>query len=306
MPVSENDVEQVRAFNRFYTRQIGLLREGLLQTPFSLTQARVLYELGRRPGTRSSLLGVELGLDPGYLSRLLKSFDRQRLIKRSPSHHDRRVSGLSLTPAGRAEYERLNARSRAETSQMLAAMTRPQQQRLVECMTAIRQLLGSPDQLPKAIIRTHKPGDIGWVIARHGELYAREYHWDSTFEGLVAQIAGRFLTHFDHQRERCWIAERDGERVGSIFLVKKSKTVAKLRLLLVEPSARGTGIGTKLVEECIAFARQCGYRKLTLWTNDILHAARRIYERTGFLLVKEEKHRNFGHDLVGQVWELPL
>jgi DNA-binding MarR family transcriptional regulator/GNAT superfamily N-acetyltransferase len=307
MPVSENDIEQVRAFNRFYTRQIGLLREGLLQTPFSLTQARVLYELGRRPGTRSSLLAAELGLDPAYLSRLLKSFDRQRLIKRSPSHHDRRVSDVSLTPGGRAEFERLNARSRAETSQMLAAMTRPQQQRLVACMTAIRQLLGSPDELPKAIVvRTHRPGDIGWVIARHGELYAREYQWDATFEGLVAEIAGRFLTHFDPRRERCWIAERDGERVGGIFLVGKSKTVAKLRLLLVEPSARGTGIGTRLVEECIAFARQCGYRKLTLWTNDILHAARRIYERTGFRLVKEEKHRNFGHDLVGQVWELPL
>ena len=307
MPVFENDIEQVRGFNRFYTKQIGLLREGLLKTPFSLTQARVLYELGRHPGTRSSLLAEELGLDPGYLSRLLKSFDRQRLIKRSPSHQDRRVSDLSLTPGGRAEFERLNARSRAEASEMLLAMTRPQQQRLVECMTTIRQLLGSPDEVPKAmIIRAHKPGDIGWVIARHGELYAREYQWDSTFEGLVAEIAGRFLTHFDHERERCWIAERNGERLGSIFLIKKSKTIAKLRLLLVEPSARGTGIGTRLVEECIAFARHSGYRKLTLWTNDILHAARGIYQRTGFRLVREEKYRSFGHDLVGQVWEHQL
>jgi len=307
MPVSENDIEQVRRFNRFYTKQIGLLREGLLKTPFSLTQARVLYELGRRPGTCSSLLVAELGLDPGYLSRLLKSFDRQRLIKRPPSRQDRRVSDVSLTPGGRAEFERLNARSRAETNQMLAAMTRPRQQRLVDCMTTIRQLLGSPDELRKAIvIRTHKPGDIGWVIARHGELYAREYQWNSTFEGLVAEIAGRFLTHFDQQRERCWIAESNGERLGSIFLVKKSKTIAKLRLLLVEPSARGTGIGTRLVEECIAFARQSGYRKLTLWTNDILHGARRIYQRTGFRLVREQKHRSFGHDLVGQVWELQL
>jgi GNAT superfamily N-acetyltransferase len=186
-------------------------------------------------------------------------------------------------------------------------MTRPQQQRLVDCMTTIRQLLGSPDEWQKAIvIRTHKPGDIGWVIARHGELYAREYQWDSTFEGLVAEIAGRFLTHFDQQRERCWIAESNGERLGSIFLVKKSKTIAKLRLLLVEPSARGTGIGTRLVEECIVFARQSGYRKLTLWTNDILHAARKIYQRTGFRLVREERHRSFGHDLVGQVWERQL
>jgi DNA-binding MarR family transcriptional regulator/GNAT superfamily N-acetyltransferase len=307
MPVSENDIEQVRGFNRFYTKQIGLLREGLLKAPFSLTQARVLYELGRRPRARSSELAVELGLDPGYLSRLLKGFDRQHLIKRFPSPQDRRVADVSLTPAGRAEFERLSARSRAETAQMLSAMGSSQQQRLVGCMTSIRQLLAPSDDSDKTFeLRPHKPGDIGWVISRHGELYAQEYGWDSTFEGLVAEIAGRFLTRFDPRCERCWIAERKGERLGSIFLVKGSKTVAKLRLLLVEPSARGMGVGTRLVEECVACARECGYRKLTLWTNDILHAARRIYEQAGFRLVKEEKQRNFGHNLVGQVWELRL
>jgi DNA-binding MarR family transcriptional regulator/GNAT superfamily N-acetyltransferase len=297
----------VRAFNRFYTKQIGLLREGLLETPFSLTQARVLYELGSHPGTRSSNLAADLGLDPGYLSRLLKRFERQRLVKRSASREDRRASDLSLTPKGRAEFARLNARSRTEIAAMLARMNQPRQQRLVGCMTAIQQLLEAPGESQGELtIRTHNPGDIGWVVARHGELYAQDHQWDSTFEGLVADIAGAFLTHFDPQRERCWIAESNGQRLGSVFLVKASATVAKLRLLLVEPSARGMGVGTRLVDECIAFARQCGYRKITLWTNDVLHAARRIYERAGFRLVKEEEHRSFGHDLVGQFWELAL
>ena len=307
MPPSANHIARVRAFNRFYTRQIGLLREGLLETPYSLTQARVLYELGTRPATRSSTLAADLGLDPGYLSRLLKSFDRRRLVKRSASRDDRRASDVSLTPQGRAEFARLNTRSRAEVAAMLAPMDPPQQQRLVDCMAAIQQLLDAPGEpLPPLSIRTHQPGDIGWVVARHGELYAQEYRWDSTFEGLVAEIVGAFLTHFDPHRERCWIAECDGRRLGSVFLVKSSATEGKLRLLLVEPSARGMGVGTRLVDECIAFARKCGYRKLTLWTNDVLHAARRIYERVGFRLVKEEKHHSFGHDLTGQFWELTL
>jgi DNA-binding MarR family transcriptional regulator/N-acetylglutamate synthase-like GNAT family acetyltransferase len=307
VPLSEAHAEPIRSFNRFYTKQIGLLREGLLKTPFSLTQARVLYELGRNPGIRSTSLVEELGLDPGYLSRLLKSFEGQGLIKRSGSTDDRRVNRLSLTAKGRAEFKRLDSRSRAEIGEMLEGMTGFQRERLVNSMTAIRELLDShAEAAPGFILRAHQPGDIGWVIARHGELYAREYRWDSSFEGLVAEIAGAFLRRFDERRERCWVAERGGERLGCVFLIGHSKNVAKLRLLLVEPSARGLGIGARLVGECIAFARQSGYRKLTLWTNDILQAARRIYERAGFRLVKEEKHHSFGHDLVGQFWELRL
>jgi DNA-binding MarR family transcriptional regulator/GNAT superfamily N-acetyltransferase len=307
MPVSQARTERIRSFNRFYTKRIGLLREQFLKTPFSLTQARVLYELGHNAEIRAAVLVEELGLDAGYVSRLLKSFEAQGLIKRSTSRDDRRANNVSLTPKGRAEFKRLDARSRAEIGEMLRPMNTSQQNRLVTSMTAIRELLDAPPKpAPEFILRTHQPGDIGWAIARHGELYAQEYQWDPSFEGFVAEIAGAFLCKFDAERERCWIAEREGERVGCVFLVRQSKSEAKLRLLLVEPSARGLGIGARLVEECIAFARQCGYRKLTLWTNDILHAARKIYERAGFHLVKEEKHYSFGHDLVGQFWELSL
>jgi DNA-binding MarR family transcriptional regulator/GNAT superfamily N-acetyltransferase len=306
MSVPTAAIDQVRSFNRFYTRQIGLLREGLLDTSYSLTQARVLYELGRRPGARSTDLAEELGLDAGYLSRLVQKFERQGLVKRSAAQEDRRAANLSLTAKGRAEFASLDARSRREVRTMLTGMEPARRQRLVQSMTAIRELIEPPPTQPEVTLRAHRPGDIGWVIARHGELYAQEYGWDVAFEGLVAEIAGKFLTNFDVQRERCWIAQRGGERVGCVFLVKASKTVAKLRLLLVDPAGRGLGVGTKLVDECIAFARAAGYRKLTLWTNDILHAARRIYERAGFRLVSEEKHHSFGHDLVGQFWELTL
>jgi DNA-binding MarR family transcriptional regulator/GNAT superfamily N-acetyltransferase len=306
MALSEQ-VELVRGFNRFYTKQIGLLREGLLKTSFSLTQARVLYELGTGPGIRSTDLVRELGLDPGYLSRLLKGFEKQGLIQRVNSPEDRRAFLLKPTAGGRAEFKRLNQRSQAEIAEMLAPMNGSQRQRLTDSMKTIRALLDPPGSSePDFHIRTHRPGDIGWVIARHGELYAQEYGWDATFEGLVATIASKFLERFDPQCECCWIAERNGERFGSVFLVRQSKTVGKLRLLLVDPSARGLGAGTRLVDECVAFARQSGYRKLTLWTNSVLHAARRIYERAGFHLVREEPHHSFGHDLVGQFWELAL
>ena len=295
----------VRGFNRFYTRQIGLLREGLLETPYSLTQARVLFELGTRHGVRSTDLIRELGLDPGYLSRLLKAFERQRLITRSASKEDRRVNILELTKKGHAEFKALDTRSQAEAREMLARLSSGDRDRLAQSMTAIRSILDSSAD-PTFTLRTHRPGDIGWVVRRHGEIYDEEYQWDCTFEGLVAKIAGEFLIRFDPARERCWIADRAGERLGCIFLVKQSVTVAKLRLLLVEPSARGLGVGTRLVNECIAFARERGYRRLTLWTNSNLHAARRIYERAAFRLVKEEKHHSFGHDLTGQNWELRL
>ncbi|HXK01507.1 MAG TPA: helix-turn-helix domain-containing GNAT family N-acetyltransferase [Verrucomicrobiae bacterium] len=301
------EVDIVRDFNRFYTRQIGLLREGLLRTRFSLTEARVLYELGSRPGIRSTELIRELDLDPGYLSRLLKQFGKQGLLIRSTSKDDRRVTLLVLSPRGRREFLRLNARSHSEIAGMLTGMPLPERRKLVDSMTAIRRIVDTAARgEPAFVIRTHRPGDIGWVIARHGALYAEEYGWDGSFEGLVARIAGDFLRNFDERSERCWIAERNGEPIGSVFLVKQSKTAGKLRMLLVEPSARGMGVGSRLVEECIAFARQCGYRKLTLWTNDILHAARRIYQRAGFQLVREERHHSFGHDLVGQYWALRL
>ena len=307
MASAGENVELVRRFNRFYTKRIGLLREGLLKTPFSLTQARVLYEIGKRPGTRSASLVGELGLDPGYLSRLLSRFERRQLVMRAKSRDDRRVNHLSLTRKGRAAFERLNARSRDEIGQMIASLDGSRQQRLVDSMAAIQQLLDSPAEAGKSVVlRTHRPGDIGWIVARHGELYAQEYGWDSTFEGVVAEIAGKFLTHFDAGRERCWIAERGGERVGCVMLVKESESLGKLRLLLVEPSARGLAVGTRLVWECNAFAREAGYRTLTLWTNDLLHAARGIYRRAGFCLVSEEKHHSFGQDLVGQVWEMQL
>jgi DNA-binding MarR family transcriptional regulator/N-acetylglutamate synthase-like GNAT family acetyltransferase len=307
MPVSEEKIELVRGFNRFYTRRIGLLREGLLDTPFSLTQARVLLEIAHQPGTRSSHLASELGLDPAYLSRLLASFERRKLVTRSQSKDDRRASHLRLTARGRTAFARLDALSRAQSGEMLAGLKEGDQQRLTSSMAEIQHLLGAPAQAdPTVTLRTHRSGDIGWVVARHGKIYTQEYAWDNTFEGLVAEIAGKFLTHFDPARERCWIAELAGERAGCVFLVKHTSTVAKLRLLLVEPSARGHSIGTRLVDACIAFAREAGYRKLTLWTQNNLHAARHIYQRAGFQLVSEGPHHAFGHDLVQQVWDLKL
>jgi DNA-binding MarR family transcriptional regulator/GNAT superfamily N-acetyltransferase len=296
----------VRDFNRFYTRRLGLLGDGYLKTSYSLTQARLLYELAQHRTTSWKELLDQLGLDPGYLSRLLTALEKRHLLTRSHSRKDRRVSHLSLTAKGRREFAQLNSRSETEIAALLDPLSAAGQQRLLASMGAIRELLSPSPAPPPIAIRAHRPGDIGWVIARHGELYTQEYNWDSTFEGLVAEIAGKFLNHFDPRLEHCWIAERNGERLGCIFLVRQSKTVAKLRLLLVDPAARGTGLGTRLVDECLAFARRAGYRKITLWTNDNLHAARRIYQRAGFALVKEEKHHSFGHDLVGQFWELKL
>lgn len=307
MPVAEESIQQVRGFNRFYTRRIGLLREGLLDTPFSLTQARVLYEIAHRPGTRSADLAADLGLDPAYLSRLLASFERRKLVTRAQSADDRRVNHLRLTAQGRAAFARLDALSRKEAGDMLASLPEGEQQRLTDSMAAIQRLLAPEGNAePTVTLRTQRTGDVGWVVARHGEIYTQEYGWDDTFEGLVAEIAGKFLTHFDPARERCWIAELAGERAGCVFLVKHTATVAKLRLLLVEPAARGHSLGTKLVDACIAFAREAGYRKLTLWTQNNLHAARRIYQRAGFQLAEEGTHRAFGHDLVQQVWDLKL
>jgi DNA-binding MarR family transcriptional regulator/GNAT superfamily N-acetyltransferase len=303
-PTLDGRIDEVRCFNRFYTRQIGVLREGLLDSPFSLTAARVLYELARRQTTTASELNSELGLDAGYLSRILRNFGKQGLLDKRPSSTDGRQSVLALTEQGIAAFDRINTRSQQEVGDLLSHLSGEDQERLVKAMRTITGLLGpQPERKVPYLLRTHQPGDMGWVVGRHGALYAAEYGWDERFEALVARIVADFIDHFDPQHERCWIAERDGENVGSVFLVKHSAEVAKLRLLLVEPSARGLGIGSRLVEECIRFARQAGYGKITLWTNSVLLAARHIYEQAGFTLVHSEPHHSFGHDLVGETWE---
>ena len=304
-------VEAVRRFNRFYTQQIGVLNEGLLRSPFSLTEVRVLYELAHREQPTAAELGKALGLDAGYLSRILRGFKKEGLIDSEPSEADGRQSLLSLTERGQDAFATLNARSYDEIGAMLGELSAAAQDRLIEAMHTIEGLLGAQPDHAKVdrapyVLRPHQPGDMGWVVHRHGVLYAQEYGWDEQFEALVASIVARFIQHYEPKQERCWIAERDGEIVGSVFLVKRSKTVGQLRLLLVEPSARGLGIGKRLVSECVRFARQVGYRKVTLWTNSVLHAARHIYEEAGFHLVREERHHSFGHDLIAQTWELTL
>jgi DNA-binding MarR family transcriptional regulator/GNAT superfamily N-acetyltransferase len=300
-------VAAVRRFNRFYTKQIGLLHEGHLASPFSLTAVRVLYELAHREKSTAAELGKELGLDAGYLSRILRGFEKHGLIHRQPSKSDGRQTLLSLTEKGQKAFAPLHARSRDEIGATLGALSPAEQHRVLAAMHTIEDLLGAqPEQKAPYMLRPHQPGDMGWVVHRHGTLYAQEYGWDERFEALVAGIVATFIEDYDPRRERCWIAEKDGEIVGSVFLVKHSKTVAQLRLLLVEPKARGLGIGARLVDECVRFARHAGYRKLTLWTNSVLRAARRIYQAAGFRLVHEESHRSFGHDLVGETWELPL
>ncbi|HLJ75583.1 MAG TPA: helix-turn-helix domain-containing GNAT family N-acetyltransferase [Thermoanaerobaculia bacterium] len=303
----ESSVAAVREFNRFYTTKIGVLDEGFLHTPFSLAQGRVLYELAHQENPSATDIAAALGLDSGYLSRILSSFARQRLIAKTTSSADRRKSILHLTDKGQQAFATLNSESRRQIGAMLSALSEGDQARLVESMRTIETLLDAKPQSGSSIVlRPPEPGDMGWVVQRQGILYAQEYGWDERFEALCARIVADFVDHLDPKRERCWIAERDGENVGSVFVVKKSKTVAKLRLLFVEASARGLGIGNRLVEECVRFARNAGYRKMMLWTNDVLHAARRIYIRNGFKLIREEKHHSFGRDLVGQYWELKL
>ncbi len=309
--MSDNDFDRrvgaVRHFNRFWTRQIGVLREGYLESPFSLTEVRVLYELAHDEETTASELGEELRLDAGYMSRILRGFEKRGLIHKRPSDTDGRRNLLRLTERGREAFASLDARSRHDIGAMLGRLPVAEQERLVGAMRTIEGLLGvRPEPKVPYLLRPHRPGDMGWVVHRHGVLYAREYGWDARFEALVAEIVAKFILQYDPKRERCWIAEREGEIIGSVFVVKQSGEIAKLRLLLVEPKARGLGIGSRLVEECICFARQAGYRKITLWTNDVLHAARHIYEGAGFRLIHEEPHHSFGHDLVGQTWELML
>ncbi len=302
-------VHAVRRFSRFYTRRIGVLQEGLLGGDLSLTEARVIYELAQTASNTAGQLGNDLGLDAGYLSRILRGFHERGLIDRRPSDTDGRQTMLSLTAAGRDVFAGLDASSQAQVGALLENLSGGEQRRLITALETAEALLGgvtrSEPRVPY-ILRPPRPGDMGWVVHRQGFLYAQEYAWDEQFEALVAEIVAGFIRNFDPRHERCWIAEREGAVVGSVFVVRESETVAKLRLLYVEPDARGLGIGRRLVDECIRFARQTGYRRLTLWTNDILTAARRIYQEAGFRLVAEERHHSFGHDLVGQNWDLNL
>jgi DNA-binding MarR family transcriptional regulator len=307
MDKARNRVDAIRRFNRFYTRQIGLLGRGYLDSPFTLAEVRVLYELAHSDAPTAAEIAKSLALDAGYLSRMLLSFRKRGFLARQTSEKDARQSHLSLTSKGRAAFGELEAKSEAGVSKMIERLSVSGQNRLTGAMGTIEELLGErAGPAAPYMLRTHQPGDMGWVVHRHGVLYAEEYGWDERFEALVAQIAAEFIQKFDGKRERCWIAERDGAIVGSVFLVKKSDGVAKLRLLLVEPSARGLGIGGRLVDECIRFARKAGYRKITLWTQSILDAARHIYRKAGFRVVKRERHRSFGYKLVGETWELTL
>ena len=299
-----NRIDTVRRFNRFYTRRIGVLEARYLGSPFPLPQARVLYELGERGVATASELGAELDLDLGYLSRLVQNLRRQGLVQAEPSKEDARRVRLSLSAKGRKAYQQLDARSREEVGSMLDQLPAPQQERLVGALRAVEAVL---DRKEKPItLREHRPGDIGWVVHAHGRFYAEEYGWDERFEALVAEIAAGFVRNFERKRERCWIAEMDGEPVGSAFVVKETKTTAKLRLLIVDPKARGRGLGKRLVEECIRFARAKGYRRLALWTQSNLAAVCAIYRAAGFRKLKDEKHASFGVKLTGETWELEL
>jgi DNA-binding MarR family transcriptional regulator/N-acetylglutamate synthase-like GNAT family acetyltransferase len=302
----EGRIAGVRKFNRFYTRQIGLLRQGMVGTPYSLSEARVLYELGQGE-TKAAALAERLDIDPGFLSRMLRRLGARGLVVQTPSAADRRQSILELTAKGRTDFAALDRRSQQETATLLARLTETDQRHLVAAMAAIEALLGAPAASPRAVVlRPFRGGDMGWVLARHGALYGEERGWGRAFERLVAEIIVEFLNSFDPTREACWIAETDGEPVGTVMLVNAGGGVAKLRLLLVEPRARGLGIGRRLVEECIRFARQAGYRKITLWTQSILTPARATYERCGFTKVAEAAHCSFGIDLIGETWELEL
>jgi DNA-binding MarR family transcriptional regulator/GNAT superfamily N-acetyltransferase len=305
--VTEPHIAAVRRFNRFYVRQIGLLREGYLDSGLSVAEVRVLYELASPKEVTASDLVRELDLDPGYVSRVLRGFQKRRLIDRKRSPADGRSALLSLTRRGREVFAPLDRRSHDEVGSLLKRLSSADQGRFVQAMRTIETLLGEPlESKAPYRIRPHRPGDLGWVVQRHGEIYWREHRYDMQFEALVASIVAKFVRKYDAKKDRCWIAERDGVNVGCIFLVKSSPTVAKLRLFLVEPEARGLGIGGRLVDESVRFARSAGYKKILLWTQSDLYAARRIYEKADFHLVKSEPHHSFGRDLVAETWELRL
>jgi len=301
----DTQIAVVRAFSRFYTRRIGLLEEGLLRTEFSLTEARVLFELAQRDGLLASDLARDLSLDPGYLSRILSKFEARGFLTRSPNELDGRQSRLALTPAGQAAFEPLDVASRQQVAALLSPLAPDARVALASAMATIQRLLDAPADRPY-LLRPHRIGDIGWIVHRHGALYAEEYGWDGQFEADVAEIGARFIRAFDPKRDCGWIAERDGAVIGSACIVSEAETVAKLRLVYVEPSARGSGVGRRLVEECLRFARAQGYQTVILWTFDVLKPARRLYESLGFVLSFEEAKQVFGKCLVAERWDLTL
>ncbi len=304
---SEDRIASIRRFNRFFTRKLGVLREGLLHSPYSLSESRIIYEIANRANLIAAELSKELGLDAGYLSRILDRLEQQGLIQKVHSELDARQRFLQLTKEGEKAFKLLDDRSREEISEMLSRLSEKDQEKLLQAMHTVQQVLGEELKYSEPyVLRQHEPGDMGWVIHMHGRQYAEEYGWDEHFEALVAQICSDFINNYDPNKERCWIAEMDGQIVGSVFVVKESEEFAKLRLLLVDPKARGLGLGTRLVDECIRFARRKGYKSLVLWTNSVLESARNIYRNAGFKLVAEEPHHSYGHDLVGETWELSL
>jgi DNA-binding MarR family transcriptional regulator/GNAT superfamily N-acetyltransferase len=306
-PELDRQIAAVRGFSRFYTRKLGIIEPKLLDSPWTLQEARIIYEIAERQSCTATELVRALGLDAGFLSRTLRALQRRQIVARKPSKADRRVTELALTAKGRAAFAELDSRSRSVVAALLGTLDAVERAAVVNAMASIEHALEPPARQPAGfLLRSHRPGDIGWIVSRHGALYAQEYGWDISFEALAAEIAAQFIRSYDPSREHCWIAEIGGEPVGSIFLVKASDEVAKLRLLLVEKKARGLGVGRALTEQCIRFARQAGYSSITLWTQSILVAARGIYQRAGFCRVKEEKHHSFGVDLVGETWELKL
>ena len=308
--MAESDIHKqvnaIRAFNRFYTRKIGVL-DGMASSPFSLAEARVLYELANRRQPTATDIRKELGLDAGYMSRMLRDFGRRKLVSRERSKADERQRFLSLTNKGRSAFAPLDARSNRDIAALLKDLSSAERRQLVDSVQTVRRLLGdTTDAKTSYLLRPHQPGDMGWIVHRQAILYADEYGWDGTYEALAAEIVAQFIKNYDPKRERAWVAEKDGERVGAVFMAKGSEQIVRLRLLHVERQARGLGIGQRLVEECIRFARQAGYQKMTLWTQSILHAARHIYKKAGFQVVHEEKHWSFGKDLTAETWELNL
>ena len=302
----DDRIAAIRRFNRFHTRLVGALDEGLLKSPYSLIEARLIYEIANHDDISAADLSKSLNLDRGYLSRQLTALADKDLITRTPNASNGKRLDLKLTEKGSESFSRLNAASSREVGELLATLSASEQAQLVGSMQRIERLLGKAEPDKTFILRDPVPGDMGWIVHRHGTLYAQEYGWDWTFEALVAEIVANFVRTYDTEQEKCWVAEREGDVVGSVFLVRLNDETAKLRLLYVEPSARGLGLGRRLVEECMRFARNKGYRRIVLWTNANLHAARAIYEAKGFRLAAEEPHHSFGHDLIGQTWECDL